>query len=291
MGLLKKIFKGIGKVLGGIVKGIGKVFKKVFKAILPILKIVLIAVAVYFTFGVAMSYFPAAGAKAFAAGLPGFQAAGVAGAGPMSSWAASMGLGGGLATGAGPGVTAAMLGDAAAITAGKAAHAASALTTTGAATTAGEVAAGEVAAGGVSNYDKFLEWFAGISPSSTAGDPSVLQKLGEAWKGAGFTDKLIIAGTGAKVIGDYLTYESTDEQYQAMKKFRGSYFGREAGDVGPSYAGNIVPPGGVLGPDVVNTYGTSVAHRPSAPPPILTENPAFRGGDIVDPKSTVGAYA
>src|ERR1700733_13016317 len=93
-----------GNSMSGVLNSIGKVFSKVWDFIKPIAKVVLIAAAVYFTAGVALSYFPAT--AAFAASMPGFAAGGtlglgvgegaVAGTGVFSEAAANIGLGSGL---------------------------------------------------------------------------------------------------------------------------------------------------------------------------------------------------
>lgn len=90
------------------VKKVGKAFKKVAKAAWKIVKPVAIAVAAYFTAGVALSFIPAT--AGFAASLPGFAGGGIAGlgvgagatagTGAFTSVATTMGLGGGLASGA-----------------------------------------------------------------------------------------------------------------------------------------------------------------------------------------------
>ena len=95
--------------MSGIIKGIKKVFRKVGKVLKKIIKPLAIAVAVYFTAGLALSAFaPTAG---FAASMPGFAGGGlfgtgvavgsapvVAGSGIFSQVAGALGMGGGLAT-------------------------------------------------------------------------------------------------------------------------------------------------------------------------------------------------
>jgi hypothetical protein len=90
------------------VKKVGKAFKKVVKAVWKVAKPIAIAVAAYFTAGVALSFIPAT--AGFAASLPGFAGGGVAGLGVgagatagtgyFSAAAAKIGLGSGLASGA-----------------------------------------------------------------------------------------------------------------------------------------------------------------------------------------------
>lgn len=61
--------------MSGLVKGIKKVFKKVVKFVKKYWKVIVIAAAIYFTAGVALSYF--GGTASFASSLPGFGVNGV----------------------------------------------------------------------------------------------------------------------------------------------------------------------------------------------------------------------
>ena len=69
--------------MSGVVKGIKKVFKKVVKFVKKALPIVLMAVAVYFTAGLALSAMPAT--ASFAASMPGFAGGGFLGLGVGTS--------------------------------------------------------------------------------------------------------------------------------------------------------------------------------------------------------------
>jgi len=221
--------------MSGVVNTIKKVFKKVVDFIKPIAKVVLIAAAIYFTAGVAMSYFGAT--SAFAASMPGFAANGVAGAGVFSHAAASIGLGGGLAHGAaianaataasaagaaGGGATAYALG-AQAPAAGTAAVAENATAAgaevagtagTGAATTAGAVAPGAVTAGTVA------------PAAATTG-----ATLGAKIAGASLTDKLLMASLGTNLVSG-LTAPSVQEVEAAKKSFYGSFYGVDSSGKG-----------------------------------------------------------
>ncbi len=94
--------------MSGLVKGVKKVFKKIGKVVKKIAKPLLIAAAVYFTAGLALSAMPAT--ASFAASLPGFAGGGIlgtgvgagasAGTGIFSTVASKIGLGGGLVSGA-----------------------------------------------------------------------------------------------------------------------------------------------------------------------------------------------
>jgi hypothetical protein len=115
---LKKVVKAVVNVGKKIVKGVGKVFSKVMEKLPAIVKVAVIAVAAYFTAGVALSYM---GGSAFVAGsMPGFVSmSGVAGGGVFSGVAGSLGVGSGIAAGAssitGATITTGMLGNSAAI--------------------------------------------------------------------------------------------------------------------------------------------------------------------------------
>ena len=61
--------------MSGLIKGIKKVFKKVTKFVKKYWKPILAAVAIYFTAGVALSYFSAT--APFASAMPGFGATGI----------------------------------------------------------------------------------------------------------------------------------------------------------------------------------------------------------------------
>jgi hypothetical protein len=61
--------------MSGLVKGVGKVFKKVGKVIKRRWKLIVIAIAVYFTAGIALSYFGST--AAFSTAMPGFGVGGI----------------------------------------------------------------------------------------------------------------------------------------------------------------------------------------------------------------------
>lgn len=192
--------------MSGVVHKVKKVFKKVWDFAKPIVKVVAIAAAVYFTAGVALSYFGPT--SAFAAAMPGFAGAAGAGTGIFSQAAAAIGLGGGLAQGAA----------AAAGSAGAAGAAA------GAAGAAGSAAS----LGG----DTLLE---GLAGGATAA-PAAATAAGAAGAGAGaataakaamsLTDKLLLASTATSAISG-LTSPTPKEIEAAKNSFYGSYYGMD----------------------------------------------------------------
>ena len=81
--------------MSGLIKGIGKIFKKIGKFVKKNWKYIAMAVAVYFTAGVALSYFGAT--SGFAAAMPGFGTGGM-----FTSAASAIGLNGPAIAGAAP---------------------------------------------------------------------------------------------------------------------------------------------------------------------------------------------
>lgn len=196
--------------MSGIAKGIKKVFKKVVNVVKKIIKPLAIAVAVYFTAGLALSYIPAT--SAFAASMPGFAGGGAlgtgigagatAGTGVFTSVANAVGLGGGLAAGA------AQVNAAAAVATGAAAAGSTAAGVAG--TAAGGTAAGAAAG----------------TAAGTAAGSGVAVKAGMS-----LVDKLLLAKMGTDVAGA-LFGASPEEEYEAeaiaASKFRGAYYGMDA---------------------------------------------------------------
>jgi len=210
--------------MSGVIKSAKKVFKKVGKFVKKIIKPVAIAVAAYFTAGVALSFIPAT--SAFAASLPGFASGGLlgtglgagatAGTGIFSSAANAIGLGGGLLSGAAAaGTGAAELG---AIYGTSAALGAVAPNAMNIASVAGSAGTGAASAGGAAVFGAGGKVLAGTSAAS-AGAMSL-------------TDKLLLAKVGTDVAGA-LFGPSPEELYAAeaeeKAKFRGAYYGMEAG--------------------------------------------------------------
>lgn len=222
----------------------------------PILKTVAIAVAVYFTAGLALSYFGST--AAFAASMPGWGAGGM-----FSEAAVGMGMGSGAAAGSGLAATYAA-DSAATVAAGGGAAAVGAGAADTGATTAGAAAASGEGGGAI----------AGTGEAAAAGDTGTAAGTGAIADGTGATaapisqavvpasnlapvgagaeggsgaaaggmsslEKIYGAKVAADAIGGALA-PSANQQAEADKKFRGSYFGTN----GDGSGGGIVPQGG-----------------------------------------------
>ncbi len=187
--------------MSGIVKGIGKVFKKIGKVLKKIIKPLAIAVAVYFTAGLALAAFPAT--AGFAASMPGFAGGGflgtgigvgaTAGTGVFSNVATAIGLGGGLQAGA-----------------------------AGLATPA--------AAGAVTSMPSVFN-SAAANAAMTGGAATGASAAASTAVGMSLTDKLLLTKIGTDVAGA-LFGPSPQEEWEAQAiekaKFRGAFYGMEA---------------------------------------------------------------
>lgn len=223
--------------MSGVILSIKKVFKAVVKFVKKIAKPLLIAAAVYFTAGLALSAFPAT--AGFAASMPGFAGGGLlgggaAGTGIFTKIAAKLGLStlgkaGGLVGGAlAKGTTAAALSQAgiasSAITAGTAKATAAGLIKGGAAEAVGTVTtAGGIVAPATAND---IGW-TGAAASGAGGAAGGAATQAAAKAGMSLTEKLLLAQAGTKVVGAFLA--PTDDQIaEAQKKWRGAFYGMEA---------------------------------------------------------------
>ena len=202
--------------MSGVVKGVKKVFKKVAKVVKKYWKYVAVAVAAYFTAGVALSFMGATGATA-AATLPGFAGGGTlglgigagatAGTGVFSTFATTIGLGSGLAEGA-----AAI---SAAASAGSAPYA---------------VAAGNIGSGGVALGNTSGAILGGqVAPAVVpAVAPTVAPTVAKA--GMSLADKFLLAKTGVDVLGATLgpsEKQVAQVEAEAQARFYGAYYGTE----------------------------------------------------------------
>lgn len=248
--------------MSGAIKSVKKVFKKVVKFIKKALPLILIAVAVYFTAGLALSAFPAT--ASFAASLPGFAGGGfmglgvgagaTAGTGLFSKAAASFGLGslgssGGLVGGAlKAGTTIAQLGAAgikgSALVAGAAKATAAGLFSgaagLGAPTTIGSIAVG----GGMTG------------PAMNVVGAASKMSIGE---------KLLLASTGIQALGAFMAPTPAEE-----KKFVGAFYGTDSKGGG----GPIVP-----------TMEVAAPAQAQAPPPARAAVKGER--PLVDPSGGI----
>lgn len=238
--------------MSGLIHDVGKAFSAVWDFIKPIVKVVAIAAAVYFTAGVALSYF--APTAAFAASLPGFAAGGTldlgvgagaeAGTGIFSEAAANLGLGQGLATGAlADGATSADL----------AATGFSASTIDAAGGAAGAAgAAGTPAIADAAGYtDTFASGAGAGGNAAAAGAGAVPGTTGGAAAGtSSLTDKLLLASVGTQTLSGLLAPSPASIQ-AAKNGFYGSFYGMGSG-------GNTSPaPNLSVNPGIANPGSSS----------------------------------
>jgi hypothetical protein len=271
--------------MSGVVKGIKKVFKKVGKVIKKIAKPLIVAAAIYFTAGVALSYMGAASAS-FAASMPGFAAGGGMG-GIFATAATNIGLGSGLAAGAaanaaaagaavggtlGGGIAAGGVGGAGMMGPTVAAAGAplgstagllegiggvSTMGTSGLATATGGAISGTTAGAGVGAAANLAG--ASLAPG-TAYKPLVDESIKTAAK-LSFADKALLASTGLQAVSALTgpTPEETYEaEYAAQAKVRKSYYGMDP-------KGNTTPAPAMNYSSTQPTEGVPLA--PTAVPP------------------------
>lgn len=222
--------------MSGVAKGIKKVFKKVGKVLKKIIKPLAIAVAVYFTAGIALAAMPAT--AGFAASMPGFAGGGflgtgigasaaaggtvTAGTGIFSTAAQAIGLGGGLA-----GATAEAAGTA--LASGMGVAEAAQLYGTAAVTTAqtSSIMGSVGSSMGMS----------GAAVAGAAGMPTAAGSMGTA-AGMSLADKLLLTKVGTDVAGALFgPSEKEIAEMEAIEasKFRGSFYGMDA-------SGGTAPP-------------------------------------------------
>lgn len=268
--------------MSGIVKGIKKVFKKIVKVVKKIAKPLLIAAAVVFTGGLALSAFPAM--AGFAASLPGFAGGGflglgigataTAGTGMFSALAGAIGLGGGIAAGAiGAGTSLAALpaslqaAGAAALTGGTAASTA--------AIAAGAPMAGQITQAALVSGGPALAG-TGITAATAAAKMT-------------FTEKLLLGSMGMNAVGALLAPSAKSiarDQAIEAAKFRGSFYGLTASGEGFTAAqgpGSVPSPAGAVTP--VQPPGPA----PTPPPQNLFSNVSApptqqQGGGMIGPE-------
>jgi hypothetical protein len=265
--------------MSGVVKAIKKVFKAVVKVVKKIAKPLLIAAAVYFTAGLALSAFPAT--AGFAASMPGFAGGGLlgggaAGTGIFTKIAAKLGLStlgssGGLIGGAlAKGTTVAALQSAgigaSALAAGATKAAASGLISSaaGGAGVAGTVVNAAGIAAPATAAD--IGWTGAAAGSAGAGASGAVA----AKAGMTLTEKLLLAQAGTKVIGAFIA--PTENQIQeAQKKFRGAFYGAEANAAPPPPSQGMQGPGPAVNPA---TPQRQLLGQPSQPLPTMAPQPA-----------------
>jgi hypothetical protein len=192
MGLFKKLKKVFRKVAGGV----RSVLKKVAKPLM-------IAAAIYFTAGLALSAFPAT--SAFAAAMPGF---------------------GGIASTAGAGAPGALAGTGlSGVTV-----AANAAATLPASIAAASTAAGTAVGAGISTtaaQGLFTKMAVKFGLSGVAQGSGIAGAVGKT--GMALSDKLLLASTVSNTISG-LTGPSEKDIIAAQRKFHGSFYGMGGGD-------------------------------------------------------------
>ncbi|MGH7106183.1 MAG: hypothetical protein ACREFT_06715 [Acetobacteraceae bacterium] len=249
--------------MSGVFHAIGKVFKGIVGVIKKIWKPVLIAVAVYFTAGLALYAMPAT--SAFGGSMLGITSAAsagggaaVAGSGALSSTAAGLGMAGG--------GTAATAGAAGAGAAGAAATLpAVTVSASSLAGTAGTTAAlgTAAAAGGATAAELGTTAPAATAPINVAppGPPSMLARAGHDWSKMGLADKFLVASTLTKGVAGFLS-PSAAQLHQINSSFVGSFYGTNANG-----SGAAAPSGQLIPPDLGKSGGAAPARAqtPAAP--------------------------
>ena len=216
--------------MSGLVKAVKKVFKKVKKFVKKYWKVIVIAAAIYFTAGVALSAFPST--ASFAAGMPGFGSG--AGFNSIFSRAAvSMGFQG--ASGSG---IAAIAGN----TAGAATGAGvtlSAATPQATSTTVAADAAGNAIAGTATKTGSALASTVAQETGKEVAKTSIFSKIGTGVKNMSGMEKITLAKTVFEGVGGLLE-PSQDEinQKEHDRKFQqANAIGRDG--TGPGYYGVV----------------------------------------------------
>lgn len=221
--------------MSGIVKAVGKVFSAIGSVIKKIWKPVLIAAAVYFTAGLALSAMPST--AAFAASMPGFAGGGIAGLGFGSGFVPGTGVLTHLAASIGLGA----LGSSGGLVGG----ALAAGTTTSELAAAG-ISGATIASGGgaalATGHISALALPAEGAGSVAAGSAAATAAGGVAAKG-GMTlaEKFLVASTVSNVAGG-LNAPSPRDIEEAQKTWVGSFYGVDSGGKGGNIGGAGQPP-------------------------------------------------
>lgn len=248
--------------MSGLVKTWKKKFKKIKHITKKYWKYVVMAIAIYFTAGLALSMFPAT--AGFAASLPGFAAGGFAGLGVGAGSVAGAGVFSQVATGMGMG--AGLAGGAAAVSGGAAVATGAAAAGTAGAGVAGAGAAG--AAAGIETVTVIGSAGAGVGAAGTAaavgaGVAGAAASGGSAAPaaktGMTFADKLQMAAVGTSAVSQ-LIGPSEKDLINEQAKFHGSYYGMDEKGGGSATA---VPPGAAT----IQKRAPAVPTAPTTPIP------------------------
>lgn len=228
--------------MSGIFKAIGKVFNAVVSVVKAIWKPVLIAAAVYFTAGLALSAFPAT--ASFAAAMPGFAGSGILGTGIGAGSVAGTGVFTHLASTLGMatlGSSGGLVGGA--LASGTSASALAAAGVSGSAITAGSTAA--VASGAIPAAALPAE---GIGATTIAAGTGAAVPVAAAGAGGGvaaaaagagkmtLAEKFLVASTVSNVASG-LTAPSQRDIAEAQKKWVGAFYGVDAAGKGAQVSG------------------------------------------------------
>lgn len=288
--------------MSGVVKAVKKHFKRAAKTFKKTWKWVALAVAIYFTAGLAMYAMPAT--ASFAAAMPGIAtaasglgiasgaAAAGAAAGSFSSAAVATGAVGGAAAGAGTAAAAAAIpevvvtGTAAGAGAGAAAGAAAAAgagaiaANAGGGASAAPIDVGSTDLSQVNSGQMFGTSGKTAMSQYNAYSQAASQASGAAAKsGMSLTSKLLIASAGTQAVSALIA-PKPDEIAEAQAKWRGAFYGVDASGRGPPppAGGSLLPPPGKSAPQGPPAAGRSLldpgqdarsrAQQPMMQPPI-----------------------
>jgi len=205
-----------------LIKKVGKVFKKVGKFVKKYWKVIVIAAAIYFTAGIALSAMPST--AAFASSMPGFGTAGI-----FSKAAVAIGFQGAAGSGIASTIAAsqaAAITGAGVVTTGLGA---APTATTVAATAEGTAIAGTATTGALASTVPGT-----IAPVAQTG---VLAKTGAAIKGMSGLEKIALASTIFQGAGGLLSDDPNKLDKKAHARRYGQSFGKGRDGQGPGWGG------------------------------------------------------
>lgn len=312
--------------MSGVVKGVKKVFKTVGKIVKKVWKPLVIAAAVYFTAGAALSYFGAAGAGA--ATTAGAAGAGAAAGGAAAGSVASMvGAGGAAATGV-------VTSTAAGVAAGSAAASSVAATMAGSGVAAGAFTAAHVSSVAQAAFTRTATSMAlnrvhgvkdatriittptspmaantagaapGVTPPATPpADPGEMTPYERSMSNLMWSQTLISGVSGLLSPKP----PTADQAARANARFRGSYFGvneRGVAEFDPAQAyGEFLAPragesyrGAIPDRGIIQPAASATASAGGAPAvPVATSRPVLanrqqQAPNFIDPENA-GAYS
>ena len=302
--------------MSGVVNAVKTVFQDVVNVVKQVAPVILVAAAVYFTAGMALSAFPAT--ASFAAAMPGFASTGaidlaadgsVAGTGALSDLAATSGLGADT-------TLSTVAADATADTAADASGlseiavapdaAAQASLDAGAVPGTGAAASGAASGGAAGTNLSAAEIQPPAAPAVPApptaptldaagnlGQQGVLASAAQGLGKMSLADKFLLASTGANLISG-LTAPSYSDMVRAQKSFYGSYYGTAANGTGaPVTPESFGPNTNPYGPNNTQVQpgqklSTNVNPAPAAPTTNPNQNAPTTSG--ASGATSYGAY-